>query len=100
ATAETGRSQNVSLKWRLDPLDSFYSGVGILPRTVSLSAGPKECRTSDMIKSPSIVCLALLFLPAGVPAQEKYPAGIVHGPKAGFNISAPEGWVVDNEAGV
>jgi tetratricopeptide (TPR) repeat protein len=53
-----------------------------------------------MIKSPSIVCLALLFLPAGVPAQEKYPAGIVHGPKAGFNISAPEGWVVDNEAGV
>jgi tetratricopeptide (TPR) repeat protein len=32
--------------------------------------------------------------------QEKYPAGIVHGPKAGFNISAPEGWVVDNEAGV
>ena len=26
--------------------------------------------------------------------------GSVHGPKAGFNISAPEGWVVDNEAGV
>ena len=27
------------------------------------------------------------------------PAGTVSGPKAGFNISPPEGWVVDNEAG-
>jgi tetratricopeptide (TPR) repeat protein len=49
-----------------------------------------------MIKSPLIVCLALLFLPAGVPGQEKYPAGIVHGPKAGFNITAPEGWVLES----
>jgi tetratricopeptide (TPR) repeat protein len=46
-----------------------------------------------------IVCLALLFLCTRVPAQEKNPAGIVHGPKAGFNISAPEDWVVDNESG-
>jgi tetratricopeptide (TPR) repeat protein len=53
-----------------------------------------------MMKSPMVVCLTLLFLPAGVPAQDKYPGGVVHGPKAGFNISAPEGWVVDNEAGV
>jgi tetratricopeptide (TPR) repeat protein len=53
-----------------------------------------------MIKSPLILCLALLFLSTGVRGQEKYPAGIVHGPKAGFNISAPEGWVIDNEAGV
>jgi tetratricopeptide (TPR) repeat protein len=53
-----------------------------------------------MIKSPLIVCLALLFLSTGVPAQENNPAGIVHGPKAAFNISAPEGWVVDNQAGV
>jgi tetratricopeptide (TPR) repeat protein len=52
-----------------------------------------------MIKSPILVCLALLFLPAAVPGQEKYPAGIVHGPKAGFNISAPEGWVIDTESG-
>src|SRR6266404_1313591 len=51
------------------------------------------------MKAPILVCLALLFLPAGVPGQEKYPAGIVQGPKAGFNISPPEGWVVDNEAG-
>jgi len=31
--------------------------------------------------------------------EQSVPSGIVHGPKAGFNISAPEGWVVDNEAG-
>jgi tetratricopeptide (TPR) repeat protein len=52
-----------------------------------------------MIKSTGAVCLALLFLPAGVPAQDKYPGGIVHGPKAGFNITAPEGWVLDTESG-
>src|SRR5438874_7185418 len=51
------------------------------------------------MKAPIVICLGLLVLPVGVPAQEKYPAGIVHGPKAGFNISAPEGWVVDKEAG-
>jgi hypothetical protein len=32
-------------------------------------------------------------------AQEKYPGGIVYGPKAAFNISAPNGWVLDNESG-
>src|SRR5947199_7049999 len=32
-------------------------------------------------------------------AEETSPGGIVYGPKAGFNISAPEGWVVDNESG-
>ena len=31
--------------------------------------------------------------------EETSPPGTVHGPKAGFNISAPEGWVVDNESG-
>jgi tetratricopeptide (TPR) repeat protein len=51
------------------------------------------------MKAPIVICLGLLVLPTGVPAQENNPAGIVYGPKAGFNISAPEGWVVDNEAG-
>jgi tetratricopeptide (TPR) repeat protein len=32
-------------------------------------------------------------------ADQMPPAGTVYGPKAGFNISAPEGWVADNEAG-
>ena len=31
--------------------------------------------------------------------QETYPGGIVYGPKAAFNISAPIGWVLDNKAG-
>src|SRR5919198_1925450 len=53
-----------------------------------------------MRKSRWLVCIVLLLLRTGAVAQDKYPGGIVHGPKAGFNISAPEGWVVDNEAGV
>jgi len=32
-------------------------------------------------------------------SEETPPPGTVYGPKAGFNISAPEGWVVDNESG-
>src|SRR6266513_6398712 len=31
--------------------------------------------------------------------QDTHPGGIVYGPKAAFNISAPEGWVLDNESG-
>src|SRR5206468_7937547 len=31
--------------------------------------------------------------------QENYRGGIVYGPKAAFNISSPEGWVLDNESG-
>jgi len=53
-----------------------------------------------MIKSAGAVYLALLFLTAGVPAQETYRGGIVYGPKAAFNIAAPKGWVLDNESGV
>lgn len=46
-----------------------------------------------------VVFLALgPFCPYGS-AQESFRDGTVYGPKAGVNISAPEGWVVDNEAG-
>jgi tetratricopeptide (TPR) repeat protein len=31
--------------------------------------------------------------------EEASPGGIVHGPKASFNISAPEGWVLDMDSG-
>src|SRR5678810_1509952 len=31
--------------------------------------------------------------------EETSPSGSVYGPKAGFNISAPEGWVADDESG-
>ena len=31
--------------------------------------------------------------------EQASPGGIVHGPKAGFDITAPEGWVLDTESG-
>ena len=46
-----------------------------------------------------LASLALGAICPSILAQEASPAGIVHGPKAGFNISAPEGWVIDTEAG-
>jgi hypothetical protein len=47
--------------------------------------------------------IALLVISALSPSmlgQETFRGGIVYGPKAAFNISAPEGWVLDNQAGV
>jgi hypothetical protein len=41
----------------------------------------------------------LLFATVSISAQETNRGGIVYGPKAAFNIAAPEGWVLDNEAG-
>src|SRR3979411_2502857 len=51
------------------------------------------------MKSIPIPGSALCLLCAHALAQETYPGGIVYGPKAAFNISAPEGWVLDNSAG-
>src|SRR5213594_1176728 len=46
-----------------------------------------------------VVFLALgPFCPYGS-SQETLPGGTCYGPRTAFNISAPEGWVVDNEAG-
>jgi len=47
----------------------------------------------------SVCTLFLLICVTGF-GQEKNRGGIVYGPKAAFNISAPEGWVLDNQAGV
>ena len=44
-------------------------------------------------------CAALALFSAKSFAQENYRGGIVYGPKAAFHISAPEGWVLDNQAG-
>src|SRR5882724_5945313 len=44
--------------------------------------------------------LSLAAISTRILGHETSPGGIVRGPKAGFNVSAPEGWVVDNEAGV
>jgi hypothetical protein len=43
--------------------------------------------------------IALLSLSSTAVAQDTYPGGIVYGPKAAFNIAAPEGWVLDNQSG-
>ena len=54
------------------------------------------------MKSPIVVgCLCCaVFAIVSISAQENYRGGIVYGPKAAFNIAAPEGWVLDNQAGV
>src|SRR5947209_3857870 len=53
------------------------------------------------MKSPICFGLAVWLAVASISvyAQEKYPGGIVYGPKAAFNIGAPAGWVLDNESG-
>jgi hypothetical protein len=43
-------------------------------------------------------CIAFLLC-SRVLAQDNYRGGIVYGPKAAFNISAPDGWVLGNEGG-
>ena len=53
-----------------------------------------------MIKPLVLIFLAVSALCSPVIAQETFRGGIVYGPKAAFNISAPEGWVLDNQAGV
>jgi len=47
-------------------------------------------------------CLLILrqpICPQQSSSADTYRGGIVYGPKAAFNISAPEGWVLDNEFG-
>src|SRR5882762_3609808 len=77
-----------------------------LPLTAALMTTCKGTKdqgviiTTDM--KSKICILASLALGAICPsilAQETSPGGIVYGPKASFNISEPEGWVVDNESG-
>ena len=52
------------------------------------------------MKPISLGSIAWLLICSGAFAQQdKYPGGIVYGPKAAFNISAPAGWVLDNSAG-
>ena len=56
-------------------------------------------QTRLIIKSLLLSLLTVsTFFPC-LQAQETLPGGTVYGPKTAFNISAPEGWVVDNEAG-
>jgi hypothetical protein len=52
-----------------------------------------------MTKPPFIICVFFLVICGRNFGQANYRGGIVYGPKAAFNISAPEGWVLDNESG-
>lgn len=47
---------------------------------------------------PRLTALAFAALVFSAHA-ETFPFGIVYGPKAAFNISAPDGWVIDNKSG-
>src|SRR5438477_1273252 len=53
------------------------------------------------MKSPILVgfLCSLVFAMVSASGQETYPGGIVYGPKAAFSVAAPEGWVLDNQAG-
>ena len=60
-------------------------------------------RHKPLTEMKTKMCVLTLFgisalAPYGF-GQETFPKGVVHGPKAGFKIDAPEGWVVDYEAG-
>lgn len=46
-----------------------------------------------------VFLLAFGLAVAQYSAADQVPFAIVHGPKAAFNISAPDGWVIDNSAG-
>src|SRR5215470_1626759 len=55
-----------------------------------------------MMKTRVCICWSLALAISSICmllGEETLPGGSVYGPKAGFNISAPEGWVVDNESG-
>ena len=54
---------------------------------------------AHVMKQPFIVYILFFLICARSFGQENYRGGIVYGPKAAFNISAPEGWVLDNESG-
>ena len=56
-------------------------------------------QTRLIIKSLLLRLLTVGTLSPCLQAQETLPGGTVYGPKTAFNISAPEGWVADNEAG-
>src|SRR2546423_3878034 len=54
----------------------------------------------DSIRNRFLLTVGAAILACGALfAQQKFRGGIVYGPKAAFNIAAPEGWVLDNQAG-
>jgi hypothetical protein len=52
------------------------------------------------MKTISFSGIVLLAICGAIFAQDKFPGGIVYGPKAAFKLDAPPGWDLDNSAGV
>jgi len=56
-----------------------------------------------MSKMKTKICILALLaataLSPGLLGQEAFRGGIVYGPKAAFDIAAPDGWGLDNESG-
>ena len=51
------------------------------------------------MKTTVLFAFLSFALGGGVFGDETFAGGIVYGPKAAFNIKAPAGWVLDNNAG-
>jgi hypothetical protein len=51
------------------------------------------------MKFRSLIIAALVSGASFDSWAEQVPFAIVYGPKAAFNIAAPDGWVIDNTAG-
>lgn len=68
-------------------------------RKMLVRLGQYTQTSADFMKSILLGCCGL-FLCSIALAQDTYPGGLVYGPKAAFSVAAPEGWVLDNQAGV
>ncbi len=54
----------------------------------------------ENMKSRLTIILVAIAFCAAKAQDSQFPAGIVFGPLAAFQISAPDGWVLDNKAGI
>jgi hypothetical protein len=70
-----------------------FSNEGVM---IKRSKPPTEMKTKICI----LVSLVISALSPFMLAQGTFPGGIVYGPKAAFDIAAPDGWVLDNKSGV
>jgi hypothetical protein len=55
--------------------------------------------SSRLFMKRTLIVLLAITTPCLFSFSQNYRGGIVYGPKAAFNIAAPEGWVLDNESG-
>jgi hypothetical protein len=69
--------------------------------TISTDTMIKRNKPSTEMKTKICILtlLAATALSPSILGQETTRGGIVNGPKAGFNVTAPEGWVLDTEMG-